>query len=68
MHGNGLSRRPQKGKAGRSNEAMVASAEQAHDQRTYQSDEAAQDLCGSSGVRAAGPSPRARERPEAETP
>ena len=56
-----------KGQAARSKEAMVRAVCQAPDQRTYQSDEAAQDLCGCCGLRAAGPSPTARERPEAET-
>ena len=45
-----------------------ASVCQAPDQRTYQSDEAAQDLCGRDGFSPAGSSPSARERPEAETP
>ena len=50
----------------KSKEAILRAQNQARDQRTYQSDEAAQYICGGCGLRAAGPSPTARERPEAE--
>ena len=68
MHGVGRSGKPQEGEAGELEGSDSAGAYQAQDQRTYQSDEAAQDLCGRDGVRPAGSSPRARRWPEAETP
>ena len=68
MHGVGRSGKPQEGEAGELERSDCAGADQAQKRRTHQSDEAAQDLCGRVGVRPAGSSPSARERPEAETP
>ena len=50
MHGVGRSGKPQEGEAGELEGSDCAGAYQAQDQRTRQSDEAAQDLCGCSGV------------------